>query len=120
MLEETWARFVGTRPNCCFGAAIFAVVEATALGPTLEAKVNAAIIASRGLHDTPSDQFRAAAQSFVLQTAACPGRNATLACVFEIMKRVARSKSTILKIAHLELILRGARASEGGRGDVSA
>jgi hypothetical protein len=123
MLVDAWKSFTEhqlPRPTCCFGAALFALIEAAELGSKTQILIEDAVVASRGLHEMPSAQTAKIISDFVTTTPEIVDRSSARACILlGIMKRVATCKSADAQIGLLEHILRGDRAPASDWGDGS-
>jgi hypothetical protein len=119
MLVAEWMKFTDREypePACCFGAALFALVEAAELGAKPKVLIEEAVIASRGLYDVPSISTTKLVARFLDEAGPINEDNRALACVIEIMKSVSNHKSADGHIRVLEGVLRAVRGRDQGRG----
>ena len=119
MLVDAWKSFAARRPPkpaCCFGAALFALIEAAELGSKTQSLIEHAVVASRGLHETPSAQTVEIISEFVTTATTLVDPCHYRACILEIMRRVSNCKSAEYQIARLEEILRADRTPASGQG----
>ena len=122
-LIDAWRVFTEPhppKPGCCFGAALFALLEAVELGSRAQLAIERAVLDSGGLQETPSATTAGIIREFLASHPSISDPDPARACVLEIMKRVDTPKTAKDQIAKLEQILKVASAQGPSRGGASS
>lgn len=122
-LIEAWRAFtepIPPKPGCCFGAALFALLEAVELGSRAQLSIERAVLDSGGLRETPSATTVGIIREFLAVHPSIRDPDPARACVLEIMERVDTPKTAKDQIVKLELMLRVAPAQGPSRDGASS